>query len=50
MNTNPGHVDEELEDKSRKPWKILGQLRAAEDGVFKVLQLLVEERHKVVQL
>ena len=48
--TNPRHVDEELEDEGREAWQVLGQLRAAENGVFKILQLLVEEGHKVVQL
>ena len=43
-------MDEELEDEGREAWQVLGQLRAAENGVFKILQLLVEEGHKVVQL
>ena len=48
--TNPGHVDEKLQNKGWEAWQVLGQLRAAENGVFKILQLLVEEGHKVVQL
>ena len=35
--TNPRHVDEELEDKGWEARQVLGQLRAAENGVFKIL-------------
>ena len=43
-------MDEKLQNKGWEAWQVPGQLRAAENGVFKILQLLVEEGHKVVQL
>ena len=48
--TDPGHLDEEAQHKDGEARQVLAGGHAAVHRALKVLQLLVQEAHKVGQL